>query len=317
MALQDVHETTGTSARKAPETIEVRPVSIHAGAEIHGVDLTKSLNEQQTKEIRDALLQWKVVFFRDQHLNHEQQIDFARHFGQPTPGHVVFGNDDTYPEIYSIAKHRTANSHKGQALRPWSGWHADITSAINPPFASILRGDTVPPYGGDTQWTNLAAAYNALSPTMQGIVDGLRGVHRSAPPEGAKATTEYEKRVRARTMISEHPLVRVHPETGERALYVSPSYIKTITGLAPRESQVLLEFLWEHVVRPEFTVRFKWEPGSIAFWDNRSAVHLAPRDIFDSDFPRQFYRVTLLGDVPVGVDGKPSTAIEGDPIEPV
>jgi taurine dioxygenase len=106
----------------------------------------------------------------------------------------------------------------------------------------------------------------------------------------------------------------VHPETGERVLYVSPSFLKSIVGLTPRESQQLLELLWEHAVRTEFTVRFKWEPGSIAFWDNRSTAHLAPTDIFDVDFDRQFYRVTLVGDVPVGVDGLPSRAIEGEPI---
>jgi taurine dioxygenase len=109
-------------------------------------------------------------------------------------------------------------------------------------------------------------------------------------------------------------MVRVHPETGERALFVSPSFLKSVVGLSPRESQVLLEFLWEHVVRPEFTVRFRWEPGSIAFWDNRATAHLAPRDIFDADFDRQFYRVTLVGDVPVGVDGRASSALEGEPI---
>ena len=117
-----------------------------------------------------------------------------------------------------------------------------------------------------------------------------------------------------RTLVSEHPLVRVHPESGERILFVSPSFLKSIVGLAPRESQVLVEFLWEHIVRTEFTVRFKWEPGSIAFWDNRSTAHLAPTDIYDVDFDRDFYRVTLVGDVPVGVDGRPSTAIEGEPI---
>ena len=115
-------------------------------------------------------------------------------------------------------------------------------------------------------------------------------------------------------MVSEHPLVRVHPETGERALYCSPSFLKAIVGLTPRESDHVLELLWEHAVRPEFTVRFRWEAGSVAFWDNRSTAHLAPRDIFASDFERQFYRITLMGDVPVGVDGKTSVSLEGDPI---
>ena len=114
--------------------------------------------------------------------------------------------------------------------------------------------------------------------------------------------------------MSEHPLVRVHPETGERVLFVSPSFLKSIVGLSPRESLGMLELLWEHAVRPEFTVRFKWEPGSVAMWDNRSTSHLAPRDIFETDFERQFYRVTILGDVPVGVDGALSTSVEGTPV---
>lgn len=295
--------------------IDVRPLSIHIGAEIDGVDLTRPLEPQEVQDIRAALLQWKVVFFRDQHLNHQQHIDFARQFGELTPGHVVFGGDDEYPEIYSVAKHRKANRYKGQALtRPWTGWHADITAAINPPAMSILRGDVVPPYGGDTQWTDLVAAYNALSPTLRGFIDQLHGIHRFAAPTGVQASAAYNDMVGRQSLVSEHPLVRVHPETNERVLYVSPSFLKSIVGLTPRESQQLLELLWEHAVRSEFTVRFKWEPGSIAFWDNRSTVHLAPSDIFDVDFDRQLYRVTHIGDVPVGVDGKPSTAIEGEPI---
>ncbi len=299
--------------------IDVRPLSVHIGAEISGVDLTRPLAPEEVQGIRAALLKWKVVFFREQHLDHQMQIDFARQFGDLTSGHVVFGNDDEYPEIYSVAKHRKANRYRGGQMmqRPWTGWHADITAAINPPSMSILRGDIVPPYGGDTQWTNLVAAYNALSPTMQGIVEGLRGEHRFAAPQGVQASNEYEQLVRNRTMVSHHPLVRVHPETGEKVLYVSPSFLKSIVGMTPRESQQILELLWEHAVRTEFTIRFKWEPGSIAFWDNRSVVHLAPSDIFEVDFDRQFYRVTMLGDVPVGVDGSPSTLVEGEPIEAV
>jgi taurine dioxygenase len=308
-------DTAQHSVAETYAAINIRPLSIHIGAEIDGVDVTRPLSPEAVQDIRAALVQWKVVFFRKQHLDHQQHIEFARQFGELTPGHVVFGGDDRYPEIYSVAKHRTANRNQSQALlRPWSGWHADITAAINPPFASILRGDIVPPYGGDTQWTNLAAAYNALSPTLQGFVDGLRGIHRFAPPQTTQSSQEYDELVRSRTLVSEHPLVRVHPVSGERVLYVSPSFLKSIVGLTPQESQKLLELLWEHVVRPEFTVRFKWEPGSIAFWDNRSTAHLAPRDIFDADFDRQFYRVTLVGDVPVGVDASPSKSIEGEPI---
>lgn len=311
-ALQEAVET-------APSSIEVKPLAIHIGAEIHGVDLTRPLPPAQVRDIRAALLKWKVVFFRDQVMTHQQQIDFSRQFGETTPGHVVYGDiGGAYPQIYAISKHRKANRYQGQVLfRPWSGWHTDITAAINPPMASILRGDIVPPYGGDTQFTSLVAAYNALSPTMQQFVNGLHGLHKFAPPPGVDSSKEYEELMKQRTLVSEHPIVRVHPETGERALYVSPSFLKSIVGLTPRESQAMLELLWEHIVRPEFCVRFKWEPGSVAFWDNRSTAHLAPRDIFDSDFEREFYRTTLVGDVPVGIDGKPSTSHEGVPIEAI
>jgi len=216
-------------------------MAIHIGAEIRGVDLSRPLPPEHVSTIRAALLRWKVVFFRDQPLDHLSHIAAARHFGETTAGHVVYGSDGEYPQIYSVAKNRKANRFQGQVLfRPWSGWHTDITAAINPPAASILRGDVVPPYGGDTLFTNLVTAYNALSPLMRTIVDGLRGVHRFAPPPGVNETPEYRELMRKRTLASEHPIVRVHPETGERALYVSPSFLNSIVGLSPRERQALL-----------------------------------------------------------------------------
>ena len=302
-------------ADPAFESIDVSPLSIYIGAEIGGVDLTRPLPEQQVRDIRAALLKWRVVFFRDQKMDHAQHIAFARNFGELTPGHAVYGSDPKFPEIYSVAKHRTANSHRDQALqRPWTGWHTDVTAAINPPMATILRGDVVPPYGGDTQFTNLVEAYNALSAPMKKFVDELRGIHKNRPQEHVEQPKEYKEKVTGRTLVSEHPLVRVHPETGERALYVGPSHLKSIVGLSPAESRGLLEILWEHIIQPKFTVRFKWEPGSVAFWDNRSLCHLAPQDILESEFERQFWRTTLVGDIPVGVDGRESVSIEGDPI---
>ena len=299
-------------------SIEVSPLSIHVGAEIGGVDLTRPLPTQQIQDIRDALVKWKVVFFRDQFLDHDQHLDFARQFGELTPGHAVYGGIEGYPEIFAVAKHRKANRFDGEMLtRAWTGWHTDITCAINPPAGSILRSDIVPPYGGDTQFTNLAAAYNGLSETMRGFLDGLRGIHRIAAPPGTEPSKYMEDTIRENGMVSEHPLIRVHPESGERILFVSPSFLKSIVGMSPRESQILIEFLWEHIVRAEYTVRFAWQLGSIAFWDNRATSHLAPMDIFDADFDRQFYRVTLAGDVPVGVDGRPSSPIDGNPIATV
>jgi alpha-ketoglutarate-dependent sulfate ester dioxygenase len=298
-----------------PQSIEVSPLTINTGAEISGVDLTRPLPKEQIRDIRSALLKWRVIFFRNQTMKHSQHIDFARQFGELTPGHAVYGSDGEYPEIYPISKNRSANHYREQVRhRPWTGWHCDITAAINPPMASILRGDIVPPYGGDTQFTNLMAAYNALSPAMQVFVCGLRGIFRNGMADGANVSKEYAEQIKNRTLESQHPLVRVHPETGERALYVAPTHLKTVADLTPTESAGVLEMLWGHIVRPEFTVRFKWEPGSVAFWDNRSVSHLAPKDIFASDFDRQFYRVTLVGDVPVGVDGKESISIQGEPI---
>jgi len=243
-------QNTGTNTY-----VEVVPLTLHIGAEIRGVDLSKPLPAEQLKEVRDAFLKWKVVFFRGQNLDHAQHVAMARQFGV-----------------------------------------------------------TIPPYGGDTFWTNLVAAYQGLSPTMRGFVDGLRAVHANVARANPKPGQQYNERIKRRPLASEHPLVTVHAETGERVLFASPSYIKSIVGLTPREGQKLLELIWEHVTRPEYTVRFKWNAGDIAFWDNRSTSHLAPTDIFQSDFDRQLYRITLVGQPLVGVDGRPSTAIEGLPI---
>ena len=304
-----------TAGSNTPDAITVSPLTLHIGAEISGVDLTRPLPEAQLRAVREAFLKWKVVFFRGQHLDHAQHVAMARQFGDPTIGHAVFGHVEGYPEVYSVAKNRTANENRtAMMVTPWSGWHTDVTAAVNPPCASILRGVTIPPYGGDTFWTNLAAAYAGLSPTLRGFVDGLRGIHNFAPRESAKPESVYNARVKRRVLESEHPLVTVHAETGERVLFVSPSFLKSVVGLTPRESQKILEMLWEHVTRPEYTVRFKWNEGDIAFWDNRSTAHLAPTDIFASDFDRQLYRITLVGEPLVGVDGQASRSIEGEPI---
>jgi len=286
--------------------------TVHIGAELFGVDLSGDLPEAQVAAIREALLRWKVVFFRDQTLDHESHVRLARRFGAPTPAHVVFGTNESHPEVYSVAKHRTAQNGRTVATRCWSGWHTDITAAINPPWASILRGVTVPPYGGDTHWTNLALAYQRLPESQQRYVEGLRAIHRFDAPQGQD---DYARKVGAKLLAAEHPLVTIHPETGEKILYVSPGFVKEVVGLEAHESRTLLEMLWEHAVSAEFTVRFRWAPGSVAFWDNRSTAHLAPVDIFATEFDRQFYRVTLNGDVPVGVDGQPSQLLSGAPIE--
>jgi taurine dioxygenase len=180
-------------AEQAPETIEIKTLAMTIGAEVSGVDLSKPLPGQQVGELRAAFLRWKVLFFRNQPLDHAQQVAFSRQFGECTPAHAVYGHqDDAFPEVYSIDRDRRNKRYKGEdLLTPWSGWHADITPAINPPAISILRGDKMPPYGGDTQFSDMVAAYNALSPNMKEIVDGLRGIHRYQGNAGVNVSKEY------------------------------------------------------------------------------------------------------------------------------
>lgn len=308
---RDLH--TDGEAGATVAGIEVRPLSAFTGAEIHGVDLNDDLDERTVSDIRAALLRWKVVFFRDQDLDHDAQVRFAARFGEVTPAHPLFDSVEADSRIYPVDKGRFKKRYTGPRHDGlFAGWHSDVTAAVNPPWASILRAEVIPPYGGDTMWTNLVAAYEGLSEPLQRLADGLRGLHQFSVPK-ATTTADYDARVARRPLLTEHPLVRVHPETGERALYVSPSFLKQIVGVSTRESEQLLPIFWEQITRPRFTVRFKWEPGSVAFWDNRSTCHLAPTDIDYLDFDRLLYRVTLVGDVPVGPDGRASVAIEGDP----
>ncbi|NNE22760.1 MAG: TauD/TfdA family dioxygenase [Rhizobiales bacterium] len=296
--------------------VVVEPMSVNIGAEISGVDLTQPLSTREVRTIRQALLDWKVVFFRDQILNHRQHIDFAKNFGEVTPAHAVFGADTEYPEIYPVTKHRTAFAARPAASRAWTDWHTDVTAAVNPPFGSILRGVVVPPYGGDTHFTNMAAAYKALSPSLQQYLATLRAVHRFKRAHEDDEAGNYNEMIDRNPIVAEHPLVTVHPETGEPCLYTSQEFTSHIVGLHRRESDVLLEFLWEHAIRAEFSVRFRWREGSIAFWDNRATQHQAIRDVYDSDFEREFYRVTLNGAIPVGVDGQASRRISGEWMAP-
>ena len=300
-------------------TIEVRPVAGHIGAEIQGVDLAQPLDDNTIAEIRTALLRWKVVFFREQSIGHAEQIAFARRFGKVTPAHP---HEDTppdgFPEILPIDSRRyQAQFGVKRKVTYDNGWHTDVTALVNPPGASILRAEIVPPYGGDTQWTNLVAAYENLPEPLQRLADGLRAKHSFGNifQLGGKDSA-YGQKVLANPLIAIHPIVRVHPETGERALFVSPSFTageNEIIGFSKRQSLRILELFWEQISRPEYTVRFRWEPGSVAFWDNRATAHLGPGDLGHLDFDRVLYRVTLEGDIPVGPDGRESELVSGQP----
>ena len=303
-------------------SIAISPIAGAIGAEIHGVDIARPLDERTVAGIREALLRHRVIFFRDQSLDHASQVRFGRYFGELTYAHPF---DDAppaeHPEIHTVdtrrGVERYGEEHKkrlsGYDAGRFGGWHSDVTPAVNPPFASILRADVVPGIGGDTTWTSLVSAYEALSEPLRRLADGLRAEHRYGLSYGGAATGELRERIDANSLVAHHPVVRVHPETGERALYVSPGFTSHILGISPSESRRLLDLFFEELTRPQHTVRFRWRPGDVAFWDNRTTAHQAPRDIDPVETERVLYRVTLLGDVPVGPDGRRSELVEGRP----
>ncbi|MFD7678576.1 TauD/TfdA dioxygenase family protein [Streptomyces sp. NPDC060187] len=302
--------------------LEVKPAAGHIGAEITGVDLAEELPDEVVAAIRAAVLRWKVVFFRGQRLDHTTQVAFARRFGEPVRLRSRgSASPKDFPEVETTADRLELGGRYGMDHEEWlrrrrhsllRGWHCDHGARVDPPAATILRAETVPPYGGDTTWSNLAAAYAGLSAPVRAFVDGLRAEHRlgvgyqTRPGEDA-----YARHLLDRQVATEHPLVRVHPETGERVLFVNGYYVEQILDVSRPESRAILDMLLEQAVRPEYTVRFRWEPGSVAFWDNRATIHLAPSDTAHVDHPRVMHRVMLAGDVPEGVDGKPSVTITG------
>jgi alpha-ketoglutarate-dependent taurine dioxygenase len=293
--------------------IEVRPVAGYIGAEIGGIDLSQQLSDGAVKEVRSALLKHKVVFFRGQNkVGHAEQIAFAGRFGEVTYAHP---HEDEpfaeFPEILPIDTRRYQERYGRRLASYESRWHTDVTAAVNAPPASILRAVKVPEFGGDTTWTNLVAAYENLSEPVRALADQLRAEHRFGIH--LRDNDKYQARIRENPLVSIHPVVRVHPETGERALFVQPGFTSHIVGIPRGESDHLLKLFFEQIQRPAFTVRFRWEPGDIAFWDNRATAHLAPQDITHLDVERVLYRVTLTGDIPVGVDGVKSQRVEGKP----
>lgn len=304
------------------QELDVRPLAAKIGAEIQGVDLSRPLGPATVDAIRSALRRWRVVFFRDQHLDHAAQIAFGRQFGELTYAHP---HDDHppegHPEIYTVDPRRFEAQYDPDQVRNLrrrysytNGWHTDVTPAVNPPAGSILRADVVPEYGGDTTFTNLVAAYEGLSAPVRRLVEGLRAEHLYQPvfPGG---NSLYGDRIETNRLVAHHPVVRVHPETGEKVLFVNPVFTRHIVGLTPPESRAILDLLFEQISRPAYTVRFRWAPGSVAFWDNRATAHLGPQDLYDADdgVERVLHRITLIGDVPVGPDGRESELIEGVP----
>jgi taurine dioxygenase len=310
-----------TAVEDIPRTaVKARPAAGYIGADISGIDISQPLSSQEAAEIQDALFRYKVIFFRDQKLTHASQVAFGKNFGELTYAHP---HDEAppngHPEIFTVDTRRYEERY-GKDFREeyrrrdhgyFTGWHTDVTAAVNPPAASILRADVVPEVGGDTQWTNLVAAYEGLSEPMKQFVSTLRAEHRYGGGDKAR-NGSYSKRVQDNLLVAIHPVVRVHPHTRERALFVNPGFTSHIVDLTARESHELLGLLYSEIARPEYTVRFRWEPGSVAFWDNRATAHLAPRDNEHLGARRTLHRVTVIGDVPVGPDGRESELVAGE-----
>jgi taurine dioxygenase len=301
----------------------IRPVAGHIGADISGIDIASPLAPETVQQVKDALHKYKVIFFRDQHLDHASQITFGRQFGQLTYAHPHDeAPPDGYAEIFTVDPDRYEQRYgedfrKNLRRRQYSyftGWHTDVTAAVNPPAVSILRADVVPEIGGDTQWTNLQAAYEGLSPTVQEFVDGLRAEHRYGGPDTSLSRSgSYSKRIQDNLLVAIHPVVRVHPVTGAKGLFVNPGFTNHIVDVSARESKAILDLLYAEITKPEYTVRFRWAPGSVAVWDNRATSHLAPTDIEHLNVRRTLHRVTVIGDVPVGPDGRESELVAGKP----
>ncbi|WP_327138972.1 TauD/TfdA dioxygenase family protein [Nocardia sp. NBC_01327] len=303
-----------TVAETPTGTLLISPVAGHIGAEISNIDLRNELSDEQVAQLQAALYEYKVLFFRNQEIGHAEHIAFSRRFGAVTPSHPYDDDAPTeFPEILAVDSRLYEKRFGVRKFSYTNQWHTDVSALINPPAASLLRAEIAPERGGDTQWTNLAAAYANLPESLKTFLDGLYAEHRFGGKRPIwDADSDYAKKVAKAPLVTEHPVIRVHPVTGERVLFVNPGFTTRIVGLSPRQSDALLELLFAEISAPSYTVRFRWEKGSLAFWDNRATAHLAPSDLDLLEVTRVLYRTTLEGDVPVGVDGQSSRAIAGE-----
>ena len=274
--------------------MQINRVAGAIGAELHGVDLSQPLSPDLVHRIRAAFLAHQVIFFRDQDLSPAKFMRFAQTMGEPIEYPFVKGLDG-YPCVIEVKKleHELIN---------FGGiWHSDTTYLQEPPMGSMLLAREVPPYGGDTIFANQNLAWEALSDTMKTLLDGLVGISSSSKADVSRSREDRVKsdgkESTAAEYRAEHPLVRTHPETGRKALFVNIAHTIGIRGMTESESAPLLNFLFEHQVKPEFTCRFSWRRHSLAFWDNRCVQHNPVNDYHG--FRRVMHRITLAGDRPV------------------
>jgi alpha-ketoglutarate-dependent sulfate ester dioxygenase len=279
------------------------------GAQISGIDTGRDLSDEDIAALRQALLDHKVIFLRDQRLDYSTQVAFAERLGPLTLGHPTLASPPDQPYLEEI------DSRKGTRA---NHWHTDVTFVDRPPAFTLLHAVVIPPVGGDTIWANTVTAYQSLPADLRDLADRLRIVHTNdydyAAVTGRDERGDEAEAARRREFVStvyetEHPAVRVHPETAERSLVLG-GFARTVVGFSPQASRDLIRLLQEYVTRPEQTVRWHWREGDLAIWDNRATQHYA---IFDYGTQhRRGERVTVAGPVPVGVDGRPSLAIKGD-----
>ncbi|MDP3745923.1 MAG: TauD/TfdA family dioxygenase [Phenylobacterium sp.] len=257
--------------------LKIRKLAGALGAELTGVDLSKDLSDAVVAEIRQAFVTHQVIFFRDQALTPERQLAFGRRFG-PLNIHPYVAGMDAHPEVMEIVKEPEDRVNFG------GGWHSDMSFLEHPSIGSILYAVELPSFGGDTLFASQAAAYDALSPGLKKTLETLNAVHSAGREYSAQGHSAQSRKtmkvVEAEGAVGEfvHPVVKVHPETGRKALYVNPAFTMRIEGWSRRESKALLDFLFEHSRYEAFTCRFAWAPGSVAFWDNRSVWHFALND---------------------------------------
>ena len=274
--------------------MKIKKIAGALGAEIFDVDLTQTLTTDLVKEIRNVFLRHGMIYLRNQPLTSQQFMNFAKAMGEPIEYPFVKGFEE-FPQIIEVKKLEHEKVNFGGV------WHSDTTYLEKPPMGSMLLSKEIPPYGGDTLFACQYAAYESLSDTMQRLLEGLRGVSASAKADVSKTREDRiksdGKESAPKSFTNSHPVVRTHPETGRKALYVNVAHTVGIEGLTNAESAPLLSFLFEHQVKPELTCRLAWEPDALAFWDNRCTQHNPVNDYHGHR--RVLHRITLQGDKPV------------------
>jgi taurine dioxygenase len=287
---------------------DIKQVAGRIGAEIIGVDLGTNLSSEIISDIRKTLVKYKVIFFRGQEqLDANGQVAFARRFGEVTTAHPTVPSFPEHPAVLDL--------NYGKTVARANHWHTDVTFVDRPPLGSILRSLIIPPVGGDTIWANSVAAYEDLPEHLRNLADNLWAIHSNAYDYVVAAVDLSEEARAYRDIFTStvyetlHPVVRVHPESGERGLFIG-GFVRSLRGLSQTESDDIIRLLQSYVNRPENTVRWRWQVGDVAFWDNRATQHYALADYDDQ--PRHVQRVTIVGDTPVGINGKQSQAIKGD-----